>query len=145
MWFKECGDIYLFAKFYIIICLTRMLKRWRTAKIPVFGQDVFDTHGFDCTRQNLRIFFFIIMINLVRHWFRRRASKTYNDIGFCKEAKWSYFKNYTRGDFSSFKIGVKGLHLVSVCVYVYACVQRLCARLCVRLCKYLGKNTHIIH
>ena len=30
----------------------------------VFGEDVFNTHGFECTRLNIRIFFLKIMITL---------------------------------------------------------------------------------
>ena len=34
------------AKSYAIMCLTRILKRWRTEKNPGFGQDVFNTHKY---------------------------------------------------------------------------------------------------
>ena len=44
------------------MCLTRVLKRWRTAKKPVFSQDVSNTHGFVCTRLSTRISFRKILI-----------------------------------------------------------------------------------
>ena len=42
--------IYLFAKFYVIMCLTRISKRWRRKKKTSFCKDFFNMHGFDCTR-----------------------------------------------------------------------------------------------
>ena len=63
------------------MCLTRILKRWLTAK-TVFGQDVFNTHRLECTCSNVRIFFLKIMMTLLGHWFGRRQRHT-----FCNEAK----------------------------------------------------------
>ena len=56
---KECSQVsttkILFAKFYVLVCLPRILKRWHTAKKPIFGENVFNAHEFECTRPNMRI------------------------------------------------------------------------------------------
>ena len=46
---------------------------------PFFCQNIFDTHGFNCTHMYMRTFSLNPLI-----W---NISKTYNDIKFCKEAK----------------------------------------------------------
>ena len=76
--------LYFFARFYVIMCLTRVLKRWHIRQKMFFCQDVFNRHGFDCNRIYIRIFFLKIMITWELIW---KALKTYNDIRFCKEAK----------------------------------------------------------
>ena len=67
--------------FYVIMCLTRILKSWRTAKNGL--DEVFNMHWFDCTRMYMRTFSRKIMITLWGHWFGRRQ----NGIKFCKKAK----------------------------------------------------------
>ena len=63
-----------------VLCVTRILKRWRTAKSPGFRQDVSNTHGFVCTCLYIRISF-------RKRALIRKASKTSNDIRFCEEPK----------------------------------------------------------
>ena len=41
-------------------------------KKTVFSQNIFNTHGFVCTRLYIRISFRKILISLLRHWFGRR-------------------------------------------------------------------------
>ena len=53
----------------------------------VFGQDVFDTQGFECTRPNIRKFFLKIMITLLGHLFGKRQRLIYIDVRFYKEAR----------------------------------------------------------
>ena len=65
--FQDCRDLkwyylYLFAKSYIIMWLTRSLK----TGVPVaFGQDVFNTHGLECTHSIIRIFLLKSMTTLL--------------------------------------------------------------------------------
>ena len=47
--------------------LSRVLKRWPTAKNRFFSQDVSYTHGFVCTHLYIRISFRKILISLLIH------------------------------------------------------------------------------
>ena len=77
-------NFYLFVKFYVIMCLTRTLKRSERQR-TVFCHDVFNTHGFDCTRMYMRTFFLKYDYSFgALIW---KASKTYNSVKFCTEAK----------------------------------------------------------
>ena len=62
-------------------------------KNPAFSQDVFNMHGFDCTRTYIMIFFLKIMITLLGHQFGRhqRLIMTYN---FAKKQKRSWLLIY---------------------------------------------------
>ena len=68
------------------MCLTRILKHWRTARKPVFGQEVFNTLWFVCTNMNIWIFFPRIMITFCGAFFWN-IGKTFNEIKFCNEAE----------------------------------------------------------
>ena len=57
----------LFAKFYVIMCLIYSKTLAYGEKIPDFGKDVFHTHGFECTRRNIGLFFLKIMITPLVH------------------------------------------------------------------------------
>ena len=56
------------------MCITRSLKRWRTANNPIFGQYIFNTIG-----SKIRIFFLKILITFFVALILK-ASKTYNNI-----------------------------------------------------------------
>ena len=65
---KECSDIPTnmivfdsLPKFYVLCCTRIPKKRQKT----VFGQEVFNTHGFECTHPHIRVFFLKIMISLL--------------------------------------------------------------------------------
>ena len=79
-WYINNYDcFYLFAKFYVIMCLTRIQKRWCTAR---FLKSMVSSEPAGI----YSIFVLKITITLLGHWSGRHP-KTCDVLKFCKEAK----------------------------------------------------------
>ena len=58
--FKDCSDtsttLIVFASLLNVISYLYSKTLAYSKKTAVFDQDIFDTHGFECTHKNIRIF-----------------------------------------------------------------------------------------